>query len=471
MGDKNPPIQILMEDFADKHKDRLLFVEEHDCYYWLNKKYKYYEPIDKMSIKAKLAPYLESQLAGNITETTFNNAFVWLRLKVNKTAKQINNTLAIFKDQKVLNLETLEVRDHKEDDTIFYFIDCNFPTKKDRCPVFTNFLNQVLVDEEGNTDKQLTALIQEMFGYYLLSTQEPPVTFFLVGAGSNGKSTLQFVLEQIVGGEQFIMSNSIENLTTRDFHVQELRFKRLNICSEEQSRYMQAAKFKAMVEGTRIHAEVKFGEQLSFCPKCKHIFATNNMPAFDSLDYGTRRRIKLVPLYKTFLPHETDKTLKTKHWKDSAFAPELPAIIAWAVKGAQRLIDNNYVFSTSALADAEMAEYEAVVSSTTNFLRDNFTKAKPDTIQAEFFSYSRLYKIYHRWCKVSTNRKPVNSNLFRKEVRQELKLKQMSIGWDKIDGSSKRGFWLKETAESVLKDHDYGAFVSDREVGDEEIPV
>ena len=39
MGDKNPPIQILMEDFADKHKDRLLFVEEHDCYYWLNKKY------------------------------------------------------------------------------------------------------------------------------------------------------------------------------------------------------------------------------------------------------------------------------------------------------------------------------------------------------------------------------------------------------------------------------------------------
>lgn len=470
MAEKNPPIQILMEEFAEKYKDNLLFVEEFNSYYWFDNLFHYYKPLKEIEIKAKIANFLEINLSGNITDSTFNNADTWLRLKVNKIIPEIESNLTIFNDGSVLNIETLEVRKYKKTDNIFYFINCRFPSKKDKCPNFFKFLNNIMVDEEDKTDKQLIVLMQEMFGYYLLSTQEPPITFFLTGGGSNGKSTLQGVLEQLVGGPHFVMSNSIENLTTKDFHIQELRFKRLNVCNEEQSKYMQAAKFKAMVEGARVHGEIKFGEQFSFCPRTKHIFATNNMPAFDSLDYGTRRRIKIVPFMKTILPKDTNKAYKNKIWEKTAFAPELPGIVAWAIEGAKRLIANNYTFSTAASVEAEMLEYEAVVSSTVNFIRDNFEKAIKDQVGAEFFSSTRLYKIYHQWCKTATNRKPVNSNIFRRELRQELKLKQMIMGWDRCENSNKRGFWLKQTPESVLNDGDYAAYVSSKE-DNEEIPL
>lgn len=459
---ENPPIQVLMEDFAADHKRDLVFVEEHNCYYVLQEKRKYYKPLKKDDLKAIVGAFLEKNYVGNITESIFNNAFSWLRIKVNKKLPDINTQFAIFKDEVVIDLLSLETRPYnKKTDIIFYYIPCVSPSKKDKCPVFLNFLNQIIVDNDGKPDEQLLYLIQEMFGYYLLSTQEPPVAFFLVGGGSNGKSTLLFVLEQMMGGQQFIMSNSLENLTTKGFHVQELRFKRLNICSEEQSKYIHAGNFKTITEGTRMHAEIKFGDQISFSPKTKHVFSTNNMPTFDVLDYATKRRIQILPFNKQFLPHETDKTLKTKDFKESRFYKELPAIIAWAIEGGKRLIEHNYTFTTSQLVIEEFEEYESVVSSTVNFFRDSFGKVAADEVDAEFYSIARLYKIYLYWCKNDTNRKPVNANMFKKELRQELKIKQLIVGWDQAEESHKRGFWLKKTQDSIMNQGDYSQFLPD----------
>lgn len=458
MGSKTPPIQVLIEDFATDHKKSLVYIEEYDCYYLFNEKRKFFEPLSKDKITKMLALYLRPLVESSISQNTISTALMWLKIYTHKKISTIDDRYAIFKDKTVINLHTLETKEYEKDDIIFYYIPCNYPKKTDKCPNFLKFLSQILVDQKKETNQELIRLVQEMFGYYFLTTQEPPVAFFLVGEGANGKSTLLFVLEQIVGGQQFIMSNSLENLTTKDFHVQELRFKRLNICSEEQSKFIKPGNFKTMTEGTLMHAEIKFGDQISFRPRTKHVFASNQMPSIENFDYASKRRVKIVPLYRKFLPHETDKTLKTKDFKDSKFAPELAGIVGWAIEGAKRLMANNYDFSESKLVSDEMKEYESAVSSTVNFWRDNFIKCKKDERDATFYSIKRLYRIYSYWCRTANNRKAVQDIVFRRQLKTELRLRNFGVGRDSQYGTSSRGIYAKATGDSIVRETSFQSY-------------
>ncbi|MFA5061944.1 MAG: phage/plasmid primase, P4 family [Patescibacteria group bacterium] len=435
---KAAPIQQVMTRFANKHKDKLVYVKEYSAFYLRHPKYEYFTSAfkTKEDIYHFLAGELEMEYLisnSSITRSTFENAVLWLKNKC-PLINEFNSSQIMFSDKKVLNVRTLEIADYKPEDFIFYYINCHAPQPKENCPIFKQFLNQILVQESEDgkfsPDPEIINLVQEMFGYYLIDIIEPPTAFFLVGDGANGKSTLLFVLEQLAGGEEFIMSNSIENLTTTPFAKSELRFRRLNVCSEEQSKYLRSDNFKAMVEGTRIHADIKFVDPISFKPKTKHIFATNRIPSFDSIDYGLKRRIKIIPFKRKFLPHETDKTLKTLDFRDSKFFPELPAIISWAMEGARRLINKDYTFSPCRATEESMIDYQNNVSSVAMFIEENFEHANdPD---AEFISLNRLFQLYTIWCKRS-GKKPFGKNTFIDEL-SHLKIKSFTGRDNKENG-------------------------------------
>lgn len=456
---KVKPIQKIMAKFVERYVGKLVYVKEYNTFYLRDEQFGYFA--SKFKIKGDLHEFLSAELEHeysktglSITKATFDNAILWLKNKCEKI-DNFNSSQILFANKQVLDLRTLNISPLNPKDHVFYFLNCNAPGFMDDCPIFKRFLNEVLVQENDDgtfsPDPELLNLVQEMFGYYLIDTIEPPTAFFLVGGGANGKSTILSPLEQMSGGDEFIMSNSIENLTTRQFDKSELRFKRLNVCSEEQSKYLRSDNFKAMIEGTRIHVDVKFSEPLSFQPKTKHIFATNRIPSFDSIDYGLKRRIVIIPFKRKFLPHETDKTLKTTNFRDSKFFPELPGIINWAMEGAQRLIKNNYVFSSCRAADEAMNDYQNNVSSVAMFVEENFEHTnKPD---ADFISINRLFGLYSIWC-VRNKKKAFAKNTFIDELGN-LQIKS-STGRDKKENFGKntvRGRHLDIKNESEMLWH------------------
>lgn len=458
---KAPVIQQIAASFAAMHTG-LRWVSEHQNFYLLDASAGFLKPLKDDKLFEMIAPYLEA-VSGDVsvTKSTFDNFILWLKIKV-KRIEFVNTSEIIFNDRRVLNLKTIEFYPWSGQD-IFFHIDCDSPKETDTSPIFNKFLNNVCVKESDSfeTDEDLKKLVQEMFGYYLYTKIEPPVAFFLVGEGSNGKSTLLSVLEQIVGGDEFVMSNSIENLTNNEYHEHELRFKRLNKCGEEQSKFVKTDKFKAILDGSKIGAKVKFKDNVYFRPQTKHVFATNKMPTFDTIDYGMKRRFKIIPFNRRFLPHEADKTLNTQEWKDSAFAPELPAIVAWAIEGAKRLIANDYVFSSVSAVEEQMLNFEQTTSSTSAFAYENLSEFNQGW--AEFISIDRLYQMYVIWCK-RNGKKAMSSSNFREDLRRVMKENPTS-GWDKKEARTLRGYkcLIKDSSE-ILRHQDYASLILKNEI-------
>ena len=68
------------------------------------------------------------------------------------------------------------------------------------------------------------------------------------------------------------------------------------------------------------------GDPFEFQPTFKAWIAGNHRPPLRNPDAAMRRRLHLVPL--TYVPPKPDKELAEK------LKPELPGILAWAIRGA-----------------------------------------------------------------------------------------------------------------------------------------
>lgn len=290
---------------------------------------------------------------------------------------------------------------------------------------FARFLSEVLVTEEGKPDPELAVLVQELFGYCLLTTNVAEASFFLVGEGSNGKSVLLHILETIIGS-QFCSSISIENMTTNRFATAGLVGMRLNICYEEESSFVKSDTFKALVSGEKTQIEYKYGKSYSAKMPVKYIFATNELPTFSGFNHGLLRRIKIIPFRRTFTDKDQDRNLTTTLLK------ELASITSWAIKGAKRLVANDYKFSYAKSSEDCKYEFESSLSAAVGFLRDEYTESENG-----FIFYSDLYTHFAEWCK-ENGKKQMSKQTFIRDVGRALKL-ESSVQWNPSYGKPERG--------------------------------
>ena len=88
-----------------------------------------------------------------------------------------------------------------------------------------------------------------------------------------------------------------------------------------------------MTGGDQITARFLYQENFSFKPELKLWLAANHKPQIRGTDFAIWRRVRLIPFTKTFTPEERDKTIKAR------LLAELPGILAWCVRGAQRWLE------------------------------------------------------------------------------------------------------------------------------------
>lgn len=430
--------QKLAKDFCQdtQYLDALVYVEQIDSFLLYNESGGYYKILSERQLEHKVIAFILDS-GKSIGKSLVRDMVYLIKMFCYKQLVELPRNYVALRD-KLLNLNTFEFEDFSMEKYAYhvlpvYSVDVSTsrvaqyissdqagsvpqPTQVAKNPVipqFLAFLRSILVTEEGQFDTSLYLLVQEMFGFYLLEELKPEVVFFLVGHGANGKSKLIEVLTTLIGS-QFTTSLSIQSMTTNRFATASLIGKKLNVCSEEESKYMKSDKFKAMVSGDPVEAEWKYGATFSFRPRTKYLFATNAMPTFDSINHGLRRRLKIIFFHRVFQESEQDKSIMDK------ILPELPGILAWTIEGAKRLREQNYVFTKTNNTDEMIKEFEGVVSSAIMFVREQYVEE-----ENAFIGNDELYLAYSEWCE-RNGRKKMNSYNFGKDINQICKLKSIS---------------------------------------------
>lgn len=396
-----------------ENKDYLLYIENFDRFCFFQKEELYFKLFPYRQMERTVRSFLKKTTPKGFTMGTVEDVIKQSKLECYKTVPNFQSVYISFTDA-LYNTITQQIEPYNNQ---ISFI--KIPVSSEEFlnsdgiapPMFQKFLNQVLILEGSMTpDLELHQLIQEIFGYCLISSTDAEASFFFVGEGSNGKSKLLAILKAMVGIEN-CSSDSIESLTISKHATASLIGKRLNICTEESSDFVKQDKFKTLVSGEPVQVEKKFQDSFSEILPVKFIFATNELPAFTGFNLGFLRRIKIIPFFKIFSDQEKDPQIANK-----IIAAELPQIYLWALYGMKRLLANSMQFSRARSASDKSSEFENALSSAVMFIREQYEESEGFSITSD-----ELYQEYQKWCGM-VGKKAMSKDRFSKEINRDLKL-------------------------------------------------
>jgi len=246
-------------------------------HYWFDPRLKYYyayngrhyQQVEEVLFRKRLI----SLIGEKFSETALNEVLALFRTRISTT------TLSDLKlpdglinlENGILRLEDRKLLPHSEQYFFFNVIPIKYKAKVD-CPKWDQFLQEIFCGHQSLID-----LCQEMFGYCLIPGNWLQKSFFLIGTGENGKSTMLEVLRAMLGFNN-TSSLSLGDLEHKFKGVQLLN-KYANICEESPSaKAVDSEIFKNLVGGGRITVEEKFKPAFDFENKAKLIFAANSSP-------------------------------------------------------------------------------------------------------------------------------------------------------------------------------------------------
>ena len=203
---------------------------------------------------------------------------------------------------------------------------CNIeyhPTSE--CPNWERFLKRVLPDRE------VRAYLQRAFGYSLTGSVTDEKLFFCYGVGANGKSVVAEVLRLIMGEyARAVMDGYLTSSNQDAWATADLYGRRVIFANEtRQDGTVNEARLKQITSYEPLIGAHKYGHPFSFVPTHKLWIRGNYHPRIVGTDEGIWRRLDLISFSVT-IPQED----RNPRLIDELLVPELPGILAWAVRGA-----------------------------------------------------------------------------------------------------------------------------------------
>ena len=232
-----------------------------------------------------------------------------------------------------LNLKSGELREHRPSDHITKMIKVPYDSAA-TCPQWQRFMLEIMQD-----DPEMVAYLQRIIGLCLSGSTEVHAFFVLYGNGRNGKSTFMTTIQELLGNgpagyaceipaELLMLGRSGSGHGPTE-GLARLRAARLATANESESNQRLAeATVKQLTGGDMVVTRLPYERRsFEFKPEFKLFLRTNHRPAVHGDDDGMWRRNKLIPFDAQFSDDKADKLLSEK------LKPELPGILAWAVRG------------------------------------------------------------------------------------------------------------------------------------------
>ncbi|MEJ9182104.1 phage/plasmid primase, P4 family, partial [Bacillus thuringiensis] len=272
-----------------------------------------------------------------------------------------------------------------------------------KCPTWLSFLDQIFLG-----DGELREYMQRLIGYSLTGDISEQIMMFLVGGGSNGKSTFINTIKDLMGeyGKQAKSDTFIKKKETgANNDIARLAGARFVSAIESEEGERLADSFvKQITGGEPVLARFLRQEYFEFVPDFKVFFTTNHKPIIGGLDEGIWRRVKLIPFNLNLPAHKRDKRLSEK------LSLEMSGILNWAIEGCMKW-QKEGLKEPKVVAEAT-GRYKEDMDILGPFLSEvcYIDEPKNEAIKMEA---KELYNVYETWCFRSGERALGNRSFYR----------------------------------------------------------
>lgn len=258
------------------------------------------------------------------------------------------------------------------------------------CPTWETFISQSV--ENGKQD-----LIQEYVGYCLYRGGYPfAKALMLLGDGQNGKTTFINTVENLLGADENVMNADLSELAGGRFSAYRLEGKLANINADiENDEIENISMFKSLTGGDSVQVEQKYGDPYDHRNTAKMIFASNHIPKVDTNEHAFYRRWLLVTFPHTFTLDKTDGKPNADPELEDKLADEMEGILAWAVEGIQRLLENNGQFTNARTPDEIRDNWYTLSNPMGEFVREclyHDPSENPTAVDEIYEAYKKFMK-------------------------------------------------------------------------------
>jgi P4 family phage/plasmid primase-like protien len=343
-------------------------------------------------------------------DIVFNNTPVW---------NFINGTL---------DLETGVFRDHNPND--YCSVQSSYPYNPDASySAWAKFIDDITA-----SDPRTAELLQLIPGYVFMPTNKYEKIFVLSGNGSNGKSKYLEILRQLFG------SANVSHLQPRalldKFRLIQFRESIVNMAGEIRSDLRDVEELmKSIASGEPQTACYKSKDFVTFVPRTKLIFATNDQLSSGDTSEGLTRRLIMVDFKVSFVdsPDPNDPYQRKKNvdiLDDLTVELNSGGVFNWAYEGYKLLRAVGYFTETN---DQTQLLMEFKRSSNPVLMFWEESNHRP----AEY-DYPQAYFDYSQWC-IQNGHKPFTSQKFHAEYRKvSSKEYEPSVKSVRIDGKPRK---------------------------------
>ena len=337
--------------------------------------------IDKYQIKMPLV----KEVTGQLESVTYDSDFVQTRGYIHF----ING---------LLNVETREIESENKEIISFGKVPYNYRKEKSSISgtEFERFLNTSL-------DESMIDVIQEMIGVCLYPVTDKRAYFYLLhGEGRNGKGVLMDIILQMIP-KNLRSSITIAGYDER-FINSTIKGKTLNICLDDKtSRLEEIGNFKSVTAGEEVYAEKKGKDGMAIKAILTHISAFNKIPSMNEKANAFFDRMIAIHFKTTFgTAREVEAGQKDKleriGMKEYIVKNEMENIVAWAIDGLFRVIDNGYVFTVNKELEEAKEELRCKIDSVREWASGNLIPINGDNDVRKMVKATELYKTYLEWC-------------------------------------------------------------------------
>ena len=317
----------------------------------------------------------------------------------------------------VLDLRTDEFMEHSPEYRFTNCIQAKYNPFNKGGHTFKRFIKTCMGDNQGK-EKHL----QEVLGYMLSEFYTAKKVPILIGEPHSGKSTLGRIVSTLIGKEH-VASVPLHKLRER-FIPAHLSTKKVNICSEIGDEVLSNIEiFKAITGNDELVAEFKGKDHFTYKSKIKLMFSGNLMPILKNRDITSAFFDRLTFINFNYTVPEKDRD---HNLEDKLLSEDKEYIIAWAVKGVRRLMNNNFVFSESEESVQYKKRYIIEQNNTIDFVKSKCIIAKGEKAHLK-----ELYSAYIRYCSENCFNAYSKDDFFSEISKYEVKKKKF-----RLDGSN-----------------------------------
>lgn len=339
----------------------------------------------------------------NISMTRRNEVYDYLKI-MSKDKEQSSRRYILFKNG-VYDLATETLLPHSPD----YVISNQIPW--DYNPNAYDELTDKTLDRLSCNDPEVRTLLEECIGYTFYRDSKLGKCFIFTGEKNNGKSTFLFMLNNLLGDDNYC-SVDLTNLA-RELDIASLSNKLANIKDDVSDGYMEGLNvslFKQVCTGNRCRGKFLYNDPFDFYPYATLIFSANSIPRIKDPTGAVTKRMIIVPFNAVFNKEDPDFD---PFINEKLCKPEcMEYLVSLGVSALSGVIKRNG-FSQSKKATKEINDYKISNDSVLSFIQE----VGSDAILNE--SSKDVYSRYEVFC-AEEGSKPVRKSEMHKRIKSEL---------------------------------------------------